>query len=140
MIGSAVMEPPPSLVAQTGWNAPTVWNVDRIRLPDMPHVRVNAPSKQGQCTVCYRMFGQIIIYDQNIFSFVHEILCKCRSCIWSDILQGCSSHLLLRKHDGIIHGTVSFQCIHQFCNGRCLLSDCNINTDNILTLLVEDGV
>ena len=77
MIGSAVMEPPPLFVVQSCWNAPAVWNADRIRLPDMPHVPENAPAVRDSAryaTACLERSSYTI---RTSLPLIHEVLCQC---------------------------------------------------------------
>ena len=83
------------------------------------------------------MFGQIIVNDKHVFSLIHKILCHGSSCIRCDVLQRSRITGSCCYDDGIIHGTVFFQCRYNFCNCRCFLSNCNINTDDIFALLVD---
>ena len=43
-------------------------------------------------------------------------------------------------HDGVAHGTGFGQALHKVCHGRALLTDGNVNADNVLALLVDDGI
>jgi len=109
--------------------------ISRIRLTSWWSLQ-----KEGQCPVRYGVLGQIVIYDQYILSFVHEILRKGRTRIWRNILKRRAVAGCCGKHGCIIHSSIFFKSGNQLRNRRRLLSDCNINADHILTLLVEDRV
>ena len=96
--------------------------------------------QQGQCTVSYRMLGQIIVYDEDILALIHEILSQRRTGVRRDVLQGCRIAGGCGYDNGVIHGIVLFQGSYQFCNGRCLLADSHIDTYHILALLVQNRI
>ena len=86
------------------------------------------------------MFGQIIVYDQHIFSLIHKMLCHCCSCIRRNILKRRTVTCCGRYHDRIIQCIIVLQCIYDFCNSRSLLSNRHINTDQIFSLLIQDCI
>ena len=86
------------------------------------------------------MLGKIIIYDQYIFTLIHEILCKSSTSIRSNILKRCTVAGCCGEYGCILHCTVFFKIGNYLCNGRSFLSDGNIDTDHILTFLVDDRI
>ena len=96
--------------------------------------------QKGKCTVSYRVLGQVIVDNENVLALMHEILADRAACIRRDILQrrrlGCG-----RRNDaGVIHRTVLRERLGYLRNGRALLADRNIDTDNARALLIDDGV
>ena len=91
-------------------------------------------------TVCYRMLGQIIIDDQNVLPFIHEIFAHGTAGIRRNILQRAGFGSRCRHNDGIIHGTVPCQIFHQRSHCGSFLADGHIDADHILPLLVNDGI
>ena len=86
------------------------------------------------------MLGQVVVYDQHIPATVHEVFAQRASGIGRDILQrgriaGGGGH-----YDGIVHGVAAAQRFHQLCHRGRLLSDGHIDADDILPLLVQDGI
>ena len=86
------------------------------------------------------MLGQIVVDNENVLALVHEILADRAACIRRDILQrrrlGCG-----RGDDaGIIHRTVLRKRLGYLRDGRTLLADRDVDTDNARALLVDDGV
>ena len=96
--------------------------------------------QQGQCTISYRMLGQIIVYDEDILALIHKVLSQCGTGIRCDVLQRCRIAGGCRYDNGVIHGIVLFQGSYQFCNGGCLLADSHIDTYHILALLVQNCI
>ncbi len=96
--------------------------------------------QKGKCTVSYRVLGQIVVDNEDVLALVHEILADRAACIRRDILQrrrlGCG-----RGDDaGVIHRTVLRERLGYLRDGRALLADRDIDTDNARALLVDDGV
>ena len=86
------------------------------------------------------MLGQIIIYNEDVLALAHEILAdgstdiRCNVLLRRRICRG-------RGYDNtVIQRTGLFQCAAQLGNRRCLLTDGNVDTNHVLTLLVQDGV
>ena len=96
--------------------------------------------EQREGTVGNRVFREIVIDNQHVFSLMHEILCQ-RGCgVRRDILHRCR---VCRggNHDGrIAHGVMFLQGIHETGNGRSLLADRHIDADAALSLLIQDRV
>ena len=109
--------------------------VARVRLASWRTVK-----QQGKCTVSYRVLGQIVVNDQNVLALVHEEFTDRAARVRCDILQrrrlGCGC-----GYDaGIVHRAVGRERFCNLCNGRTLLTDGYIDTDNACALLVDDGV
>jgi len=96
--------------------------------------------KQRQRSVRYSMLGQIVIDDQHIFSLMHKIFRHCSSCVGGNILQRSRIAGCRRHHHRIIQCILIFQSINQLCNCRCLLSYSNIDTDYILSFLIDNSI
>ena len=96
--------------------------------------------QQGECTVRNRVLGQIVIDDQHVLSLIHKVLAHGTAGIGRDILQraclGCSSGY----NHGVIHGAVLCQSLYQISYGGTLLTDGYIDTDHVLSLLVNNGI
>ena len=96
--------------------------------------------QKGQCAVSDRVLGQIIIDNQNVLALVHEILTHRASGVRSDVLQRGQLTCRCADNDRVVHCACQRQFLDQRCNGRVLLSDGDVNADNIFASLVDDGV
>ena len=54
--------------------------------------------------------------------------------------SGADSDAVAATMHGVIHRAVLRERLGHLCNGRALLADGDIDTDNVLALLVDDGV
>ena len=41
--------------------------------------------KQGHLAICNGLFGQVIVFNQNVFAVEHKFFTHSSTCIWSDI-------------------------------------------------------
>ena len=71
---------------------------------------------------------------------MHEIFAHGTAGVGCDILQGRKLGCRCGHHDGVAHGTGLGQALHKVCHGRALLTDGNVNADDVLALLVDDGI
>ena len=70
----------------------------------------------------------------------HEVFRHRCTRVGSDILQGCWGGCAGNDHRGVFHSTVTFQCINYAGNGRIFLTDCNVETFDVLAFLIQDRV
>ena len=68
------------------------------------------------------------------------MLCKSSSRIRDYILKSSRLGSRSRENNSIIHGSVLLKHVCYLCYSRSLLADTYIDTDNIITLLVKDGI
>ena len=71
---------------------------------------------------------------------MHEIFAHGTAGVGCDILQGRKLGCRCGHHDGVAHSTGLGQALHKVCHGRALLTDGNVNADDVLALLVDDGI
>ena len=96
--------------------------------------------QQRQGTVSNSVLGQVIIDDEDMLALLHEVLAHGAACVGGDILQ---RRQLGRggTDDGCVrHSAVFLEILDQRCHGRALLTDGNIDAQNVLALLVDDGI
>ncbi len=86
------------------------------------------------------MFRKIVVDDQNILALFHPLFADRTPRIGRNVLQrrrlGCTGINDRR----IFHRVRFFQTCRQTCYGRFLLTDGNIDTVNVLALLVDDRI
>ena len=102
------------------------------------------PSNNGENAIRVEFFGDEIerICEVNVVTgeIVGVRLCDRRAGIGCDILYRSRFAGRCRHDNGIIHCIILFQGRNDLCNCRGLLSDCDINTNDILSFLVNDRI
>src|SRR5690554_6359562 len=96
--------------------------------------------QQGDLTVGNGLLGQVIVYDQGVFTAVTEELTHGGTGVRSQELHGGRIGGTGSNHDGVVHGAVLFQLAHYGGNGRLLLANGNVDTLDAGVLLVNDRV
>ena len=96
--------------------------------------------QQGNLTVGPCLLGQVIVYDQGIFTLVAEVLTHGATGVRSDVLQRSGVGCGRGNHDGVLQRAVLFEFAHHVGDGRGLLANRNVDTLNAGALLVDDGV
>ena len=96
--------------------------------------------KQRDLTICPSLLGQVIINNQGILTAVSEVFTHCCAGVRSNVLHSCRFGCRGGNDDGVIHCAVFFQFTYYVGDSRSLLTDSNINTDKVFTLLVDDGI
>ena len=99
-----------------------------------------AANKLGQRTVCNGMLTQIVIDVENVLALFAKIFRHSTAAVRCNILQRCTFGGACRNDDSVFHGTVAKKLACKLGNRRALLSDCDIDTENILSLLVDNGI
>ena len=97
-------------------------------------------NQERKRTICYRVFGKIVINNKNVFTFIHKILAHRTTGIRSNILKRRGIGCGCRYDDGIVHCTVFIKCIYHIGNSRLFLTDRNVNTNNVFALLIDDRI
>jgi len=96
--------------------------------------------QQGHCSVCYRVLGQVIVDDQRVSAVVSEVLTHSASRVRRKVLERRRIRCGRADDDRVVHRTLIFQCLCQLCNGRRLLSDRNVDADDVFALLIDDRI
>ena len=96
--------------------------------------------KQGKCTVSNSVLGQVIVNAENVLTLFEEVFTHCTACVRSDILKRSKLGSCSGNDDCVVHSAVLLECFNNVCNCRTLLTNSNIDTDNVLVLLVDDGI
>ncbi len=86
------------------------------------------------------VLGQVVVDDQRLLALLHELLAHGAAGIGGDILQRGRLGSRGDDDDGVLHGVVLFQRGHHLGHLGQLLADGHIDADQVLTLLVNDGV
>ena len=114
-----------------------------MQVEDIARISLSArrtPNQQRNRAVCDRVLREIVVDNQHMLTAVHKELAHRATRIGCDVLQRARLRSRCRDDNRVVHRTGLFERIHQCCDGGTLLSDCDINTNDILALLVQDGV
>src|ERR1700685_1260752 len=96
--------------------------------------------QQRDFTIGTRVLGEIVVHDQYIAAGFHEVLRDTRGRVGSDVRQPGGVASLAHHDDGVGHCTVGAQIRPRLCYGGGTLAHGNVNTDDVVVALVEDGV
>ena len=96
--------------------------------------------QKAHCTICDRVLGQIIIDDQHILALTHKILTQRTPRVGSNVLERRGIRSRGGYDDRIFHGARFPEHMCQSGDRGDLLSDRHIDADDILVLLIEDGI
>src|SRR5690554_4102602 len=96
--------------------------------------------QQGDLTVGNGLLGQVIVYDQCVFTAVAEELTHGGTGVRSQELHGSRIRGTGSYHDGVVHSAVLFELAHNRSNRRLLLTNRNVDTLDASVLLVDDRV
>ena len=97
-------------------------------------------NKQGQCAVCNSVLTQIVINDEDVLTLLAEIFRHSTAAVRSNILQGRTFGRTCRNDDGVFHSSVAKKLACKLGNRRALLSDCDVDTDNVGIFLIDNGI
>ena len=86
------------------------------------------------------MLGKIVVHDQHVLARLHKIFAHGAARVGRDVLQRRGVARGGVHHDGVGKRVVLAQGVHQLRHRAGLLADCHINADDVLALLVEDGI
>ena len=114
-----------------------------MQVKDVAGVRLPArgtPQKQAQSAVRDGVLGKVVVDDEHVPSALHEVLAERAARVRGDILQ---RRRLSRRgvdDDGIVERAVRAERLHEAGDRARLLSDRDIDADDVLIFLIEDGV
>src|SRR5207248_3206209 len=95
---------------------------------------------QRNVAVSFRVFGQVIIDDEGVTSALHDLFAHGASGIRREVLQRCRFRSSRHDDDGMLHRAVLFQDGLRAGNGRVFLTDRYIDADQVLALLINNGI
>ena len=86
------------------------------------------------------MLGKVVVDNQGILALLHEVFAHGAARVRRQVLHGHRIGGVSRHHDGVLHGSVFFQCGHYPRYFRCLLPDGDVDTDEVAALLIDYGI
>ncbi len=97
-------------------------------------------NQQAQGTVGHCVLGKIVVHHQYILTLGHKVFAHGAARIGGNVLEGSQLAGAGTHHDGVVHGPVLGQGVHQMGYGALLLANGHIDADHPGTLLVQDGI
>src|SRR5439155_16844555 len=99
------------------------------------------PHQERQLPVGRRLLAQVVVDAQGVAALlVHVILGHRAAGVGGNVLERRRVCRGADDDDGVIHGAVFAEALDHARDGRFLLANGDINTDDVLFLLVDDGV
>ena len=86
------------------------------------------------------LLGQVVIDDQGVLAAVAEVLAHGAAGVGRDVLHGGGLGGRGGHDDRVRHRAVLFELAHDVGDGRGLLADRDVHAEEVLALLVDDGV
>ena len=99
-----------------------------------------AAQQQRNLTVGNRLFGQIVIDDQRVFTAIAEVFAHRAARVGSDVLHGRRFGRGGSHDDGVGHCAGFFELANDVGHGGGFLADRDIDAEDALALLIDDGV
>ena len=96
--------------------------------------------KQAHRTVRDGVLGKVVVHDEHIAAPVHKIFAHSAARVGRDVLQRRGVARGRVDDDGVIHRAVHLERALELCNGARLLPNGNIDADDVLALLVDNGI
>ena len=99
-----------------------------------------ALEQQAHRTVGDGVLGQVVVDDEHVFALIHEVLRKRAAAVRREVLQ--RHRVVCRGRDdaGVRERAFIAQGVDDLGEGGGLLPDGDVDADDVLPLLVEDGV
>jgi hypothetical protein len=86
------------------------------------------------------LLGKIVVDAEGVLAAVTEVFAHGAAGVGRQILHGGGIGSGGGDDDGIVHGAVFFERLHHLGNGGALLTDGDVDTDDVAALLIDDGV
>ena len=139
MIGSAVSDPPPILVAHLR----RALQQTRVEIKNVSGIRFAArrtAQQQRNFAIRRRVLRKIVVDHQRMPLGVAEIFAHGGRGVGRDVLHRRGFGGRRRDHDGVLHRAGIFENLHHLRDRRTLLPDRVVNTNQVVALAVDDGV
>ncbi len=99
-----------------------------------------AAQQQRHLPVGVGVLGQVVVDAEGVAPLVGEVLAHGRAGVRSDVAQGGPGGRRGHDDDRVFHGAVLLEAAHQAGHSGGLLADGHVDADDVLALLVDDGV
>ncbi len=139
MIGRAVSEPAALCLAHTG----RALQQSRVQIEDVAGIGFasgRAAQQQRHLTVRPGVLAQVVVDDECISAILHEIFAHSATREGREVLQSRRLRRRSRNHDSVLHSAVLVERVHNLRDLRGLLADGDVDAEQVLALLIDDGV
>ena len=126
MMGSAVSEPPPQLLAQVRRPFEQA-RVDVENVAGKRFATGRAAQQEGELAIGARVVREVVVDDQHIATRFHEMLRDAGRGIRSDVGKAGRVIALGHDHDGVIHRALLPQVGHHLRHAGSALTDGTID-------------
>ena len=92
--------------------------------------------QEGHLTVSHSLLGQIIVHNERMLAVVSEPFTHGASSEWGNVLKRGGFGSGGGNDDGVLHRIILFERLDELSNGRTLLSHSNVDTVELLGLVV----
>ena len=96
--------------------------------------------QQRHFTVRDRVLGEIVVHDEDVFAFVHQLLADRAAGVRSEILEGRRLGGTYRDDRGVLERAALRQDLGERGDRRVLLADRDVDAVDVAALLVDDRV
>ena len=96
--------------------------------------------QQRDLAVCPRLFGEVVIDDERIFTAVAEVFAHGATCVRGDVLHRGGIGGGRSDDNGVFESIVFFQFAYHGGDGRGFLADGDVDTLHSGVALVDDGI
>ena len=86
------------------------------------------------------MLAEVVINDQHVLALLHEIFAHRAAGVGRDILQWSQLRCGGRDDNGVIHRARVRQRFDKLRHSRALLADGDVDADDVLPALIDNGV
>ena len=114
-----------------------------VQIKDVAGIRLaprGASQKQAERAVCDGVFGEIVVDDEHVLAALHEVFAHRAARIGGDVLQGGGFARRRGDDDALVERVLGAQRLHDARDRACLLPDRDVDADDVLVPLIQDGV
>ena len=86
------------------------------------------------------MLAEVVVDDQHVLALLHEILAHRAAGVRRDVLKRSQLRGRRGNDDGVVHRARAFQRGDELRDRRALLADGDVDADDVLALLIDDGI
>ena len=98
------------------------------------------PKQQRNLAVGPGVLGEVVVDDQGLLALLHELLSNGAARVGRQVLEGGGLRRVGRHHHRVLHGAVLLQSADHLGHLGSLLANGHVDAEEVLPLLVDDGV
>ncbi len=115
----------------------------RVEIEDVAWVGFaarGAPQKQAHLAISPSVLCEVVVDNKGVLPLLHEFLAHGTASVRGNVLQSRRLRSRGHNHNGMVHGPILLQGGHHASYVGLLLPNGHIYADQVLALLVDDGV